>query len=125
MAVLLQSLTVGANCIDIWDWGLVTRLPDGAELHACPHDTDEYRATAKRLGYGDDTLLQCQKHEMGHTVLSVLAGLEHSPTLWHVAHGSTFEHWREEEAAVFAFQTYLRTIGRPMIHAAWALMKPY
>jgi hypothetical protein len=31
-----------------------TIFPDGSAVPACPQPTSEYRATAGRLGYGDD-----------------------------------------------------------------------
>jgi hypothetical protein len=66
---------------------LETELPDGTIVPAAPHDTDEYRATAQKLGYGDDTWRLCREHELAHSELAEALGLEYSPTLWAVAHG--------------------------------------
>jgi hypothetical protein len=64
-----------------------TVFPDATKVPAVPHETEEYRATATRLGYGDDVWRLCREHEMAHTELSELLGEPHSRTLWAVAHG--------------------------------------
>lgn len=91
---------------------LETVLRDGATVPAAPHDTDEYRATAAALGYGDDVWRLCREHEVAHTTLMQRLGLQYSPTLWAVAHGA---HGRipespgemaAEEKLVLAYQEW-------------------
>ena len=92
-----------------------TEFADGARAVARPEDTPEYLATARRLGYGDDTAQLCVEHELTHSLLAYLAHLAdptlppHSPALWDVAHGYAGGEGRhaEEEARVLAFQAYL------------------
>lgn len=70
------------------DHYLETVMRDGTSVPAAPQDTDEYRATAAALGYGDDTWRLCREHEVAHTTLLQSLGLHYSPTLWAVAHGA-------------------------------------
>ena len=86
-----------------------TRFADGTTVPACPHDTDDYRETARQLGYGADTWAMCWQHEMFHTVLAIAAGLPYSPTLWAVAHGE--QGSVDEEAAVLEFQREMMALA--------------
>jgi hypothetical protein len=67
---------------------LETVFPDAAKVSAAPQTVPSYRATAERLGYGDDVWALCREHEIAHTTLLQALGLEYSPTLWAVAHGA-------------------------------------
>jgi hypothetical protein len=67
---------------------LETVFADGTRVPAAPQETDEYRATALALGYGDDVWRMCREHEIAHTTLMQSLGLMYSPTLWAVAHGA-------------------------------------
>lgn len=102
---------------------LETVFPDGHKVGAAPEDTDEYRATAERIGYGADTWKLCRDHEMAHTVLMQTLGLAYSPTLWAVAHGEAKEisgspgEMGAEEELVLAFQHW-RNIRRARSVAA-------
>ena len=49
---------------DGWAW---TAFPDGSGYGAFPHDTDDYRDLAQRLGYGGDTMAYCWEHEVCHS----------------------------------------------------------
>jgi hypothetical protein len=93
---------------------LETVFPDGTKVPAAPHDTDSYRAQAEALCYtpdADGCWQMCRDHEIGHTLLTQTLGLEHSPSLWAVAHGTpnhteiSGEMWAEEEL-VLAFQRW-------------------
>lgn len=87
---------------------LETVFADAATVPATPQDNDEYRARAQALGYGDDVWRMCLEHEIAHTELMQMLGLEYSPTLWAVAHGDT-RKTREmgaEEELVLAFQRW-------------------
>lgn len=87
-------------------------LPDGSEVHGEPHDTDEYRQTARRLGYGDDVGQLNVEHESCHAVLSHWLGLSESPVMRAVADGAEFgELHALEEAAVMAVQAYANAAG--------------
>lgn len=85
---------------------LETLFEDGTKVGAAPQDTDDYRATAERLGYGADTWSMCREHEIAHTFVTQALGLPYSPTLWAVAHGHhNGEMWAEEEL-VLAYQRW-------------------
>lgn len=89
-----------------------TVYEDGTRAPAAPQDTDEYRATAARLGYGTDTWRQCVEHEVLHTWVALKMGRPHSTILWNVAHGGA-KRWppggREEEAHAMGLQRFLNT----------------
>jgi hypothetical protein len=91
--------------------GSITTLPSGEQIPATPHDTDGYRATAREHGYGADTTLLCQEHDLTHVALAAWLGLPVSPTLQAVADGREWEHAWIEEAAVLAVQRYARVMG--------------
>lgn len=85
----MRTIAFGACDVRIFDEDhfLETVFHDGTRVPASPEDTDQYRATARRLGYGIDTWALCRDHELSHTQLAELLGLPYSPTLWAVAHG--------------------------------------
>lgn len=60
-------------------------LHDGALVHAEPHDTDDYGATAKRLGYGEDRDRMNRDHELLHTAIGEFLSLRESPVMRAVA----------------------------------------
>lgn len=76
-----------------------------------PHSTEEYRATAHSLGYGDDTLAMCQDHDPLHVSLCKWLGLETSFSMLSAV-GRLPEDQeflaRLEEAAVLAVQKFIR-----------------
>lgn len=103
---------------------IATHYPDGTIAFGVPQDTDDYRATAKNLGYGDDTWLMTVEHELMHTALAEIRGEDHSGSIWAQAHkpeGFEFDpktqmprKGQEEEARLFLFQKLLckmRAIG--------------
>ena len=89
-----------------------TEFPDGACCWAVPHATDDYRATAERLGYAGDTAALSREHEFCHNFLARRLFRSHSPTLWAVAHPDdpgNVPLWQQEqeEALVMEFQRCL------------------
>ncbi len=94
--------------IELHDSGLTITRYGSRQVDALPHDSGEYRQRAFDLGYGTDTARMSREHEVGHSLLAHLLGLPASPTLIEVAHGRTWRHWRQEEAAVLALQGYAR-----------------
>lgn len=80
---------LGACRFEVWPAERYCRtvFPDGSVVHATPEDTDEYRATAERLGYGADTWRMCFEHELMHSMVSRAEGFSLSPVLADVAHG--------------------------------------
>lgn len=120
----MQRLYQFRNCtteVDYRTGSVSTRFPDGTSVPAVPHATEEYQATAARLGYGSDVAMLCREHELLHTIVMETLGFPHSPTLWAVAHG--FEEgtasvaWQHhEEALICDFQWVLNS---PKLH--WLL----
>ena len=87
-----------------------TVFTDGPTIGATPHDTDEYRERAQRLGYGDDTMRMCVYHEIFHTLVSEMVGLQWSPILRALATGKEAVDNREEDA-VLAMQALANVSG--------------
>lgn len=89
-----------------------TALANGGKVTAMPQDDDEYRQRARDLGYGEDTFAMSRDHEILHSRLAVMLGLDESPTMRgivdHENGGAFYEHWQEEEAAVLAIQRFIR-----------------
>lgn len=107
-------MKIGNTLIEIWEDTQTLRvtLPDGRQVHAVPHDTEDYRSRAKDHGYGDDIWNFCVDHEVGHVLLSYLA-FTVSPTLTGVADkedgtGGYWPNWWAEEAAVLSFQRFAK-----------------
>lgn len=88
---------------------------DGGVVYGAPEDTDDYRATAQRYGYGDDTLRLCKEHEVTHIALCHWLGVP-SPTMELVRHGTGKVHLNHlEEAAVLAVQHFARAAGIDLV----------
>lgn len=89
-------------------------LPCGAMIAGRPQDTDEYRATAARLGYGADTLAMCREHDPLHVLLCDWLSLPTSYAMLDAA-GLLDPADRElaaiEEEAVIAVQRLMRRAG--------------
>lgn len=103
--------------IEVHDDHTMIYLPSGATVPGAPEDTDGYRATAHRYGYGEDTLQLCKDHEVMHVALSDWLGLPISPTMHFVSTGDDSEVALRglEEAAVLAIQRYARAAGIDLI----------
>lgn len=111
-------LNIGGNTIATSYHGCITKLINAKIVEACPHDTDAYRATARQLGYKDNTLRMCQDHEVTHTALSVMLGLNESITLRRVADGMPSDNLTDlEEAAVLAIQRFANAAGINILSA--------
>lgn len=99
-------MTVGPSWV-------VTRFPDGAEVHAHPDGTELQTATARALGYGDDQAAvdrMNREHDLLHTVVADARGWPRSQTLWGVAHGkyAPREVSDDEERIVMLVQRLLQ-----------------
>src|SRR4051812_10145900 len=86
-------------------------LPTGQVVHGVPQDTDDYRATAERLGYGDDLLAMCRDHDVLHCRLCAWLKIPTSYCMRDAA-GILPEAERAladaEEEAVMAVQRFMR-----------------
>lgn len=98
------AIEIGQGCT------LIT-LPSGAIVPGEPHDTDEYRGTAERLGYGADTLAMCRDHDPMHALLADWLGLT-SYSLRQAAGEPVDPRLAAlEEDAALAVQKYMRHAG--------------
>lgn len=86
-------------------------LSCGTVIEGRPHDTEEYRATARNLGYGDDTLSMCREHDPLHAGLCAWLGFGDSFAL-RCAAGLRDEDEisAAEEAAVLAVQKFRQLV---------------
>lgn len=79
-----------------------------------PHDTDEYRITARELGYNENTLAMCQDHDSLHVALCKWLGLGTSFSML-AAVGKLPDDQKHlaaiEEAAVLAVQRFMKLSG--------------
>lgn len=88
---------------------VVTRYTDGTEVHAHPQHGPDDTALAIELGYGGDVDEMTLWHDPIHTRLCFALGLEHSPTLWALAHGAPPPGCAtQEEVMVLAAQRFLK-----------------
>lgn len=87
-------------------------LSCGHVLVGRPHGTAEYRATARRLGYGDDIVAMCADHDPLHQALAGWLGIGDSHSL-RQALGLPCDPNLAllEEDAVMAVQHYMRRAG--------------
>lgn len=104
-------LTCGA-IIEVLPTGSRVTLSTGQVIEGEPHDTPEYRETARLLGYGDDVLAMCRDHDPLHAIVCDMLGLGDSRAL-RVAAGLESESVisRIEEGAVVALQRLIRATG--------------
>jgi hypothetical protein len=108
----LRTRLRNGTVISILPNSALVRLPGGAIVRSRPQKTGAYRATAFRLGYGDDTLALCHQHDPLHAILCSWLGLPDSFAL-RCAAGLDNENELSaaEEAAVLAVQRFMRVAG--------------
>lgn len=121
------AIRVPGGCVEIGAHGLTTtRLRGFVPVDAVPHDSDEYRARARSLGYPDDAaglLRMSREHELSHALLARWLGLPCSPTMRGIALrtagiGPWFPAWRVEEACVLAVQKFARVCDVDLVRLA-------
>lgn len=98
--------------IECLEHGSRVTLPGGAVVLGLPHDTGDYRATAERLGYGDDLVGLARDHDPAHAWLCDVVGLPDSPALRRAAGlGGDPDVAAAEEGAVLSLQYFCRLAG--------------
>jgi hypothetical protein len=108
----LARMQFGANVVEIWNDCVATHLPDGVAVVAAVQDTDQYRETAERLGYGSDTVRMMRDHELSHVALAHLLGLPESLVMSSVAHGYGDNYLTGlEEDLILALQKFATAAG--------------
>jgi len=115
----VTSLHFTNTRVDVFPDSTLITLADGTTVPGAPEDTDDYRATAARLGYGDDTLKLCQEHEVTHIALCDWLGID-SPTMILLHAPEPDDRLRRlnqlEEAAVLAIQHFARAAGIDLVN---------
>lgn len=108
---------IRGTTVSLSNGGATVVFPNGDVIDAVPHDTDSYRDTAERHGYGTDTLRLCQEHELVHLALCDWLGLGESPTFVRILAGETAPCKLNglEEDAVLAVQRFARAAGIDLI----------
>lgn len=100
------------STIEILPEGSRITLSCGTVVEGRPHDTDSYRAMARELGCGDDTLAMCREHDPLHAMLCDWLGLGESLSLLCAAGlRAEDEISAAEETAVLAVQRFIRLAG--------------
>jgi hypothetical protein len=94
--------------IRIGDSWVVTRLPNGREVHA--HPDGESLRMAKELGYGEDVAALTRDHDLLHSIICDTLGLPYSPALMKQAGEKGIDPLLVglEEAAILAVQKFKR-----------------
>lgn len=113
---------IGQTAVAVMPGHVTTMLHDGALVHAVPHDTDDYGATAKRLGYGEDRDRMNRDHELLHSLIAAMLGQPESPVMRAVAEDRG-EHDADgllgiEEDAVLAVQRLAMAWGVNLLDLA-------
>lgn len=111
------EFVIGAASITVYPSSTLIQFSDGLTIAGLPEDTDAYRTTAFKCGYGNDTTALCIDHEIVHIALAHWLGLD-SPTMKAVRYdrlGDDHDLRQLEEAAVLAIQHYARAAGRDLI----------
>lgn len=106
----MQSFHFGHVSVDIGEGYTVTTLADGSKVPASHEEQGGQAEIAAAHGYDSAEELN-RDHDLGHSLLAAMVGLDASPTLQGVASGSYFEYWKVEEQAVLSLQAFCRVVG--------------
>jgi hypothetical protein len=115
--MVFQSFHFGHVSVDIGDGYTVTTLADGSKVPAQHAEQPGQAELAAAHGYDSATELN-RDHDLAHSLLSHMIGLEASPTLAGVAAGKHFKYWQVEEAAVLALQAFCKVAGVDLMELA-------
>src|SRR5215211_4666478 len=102
---------VGAACVELLGQGTRISWPDGTAVVGQPHETESYKETARKHGYGDDVSLLCIEHEVMHVALAHWLGFPSQVMDMQRGQQSSIHLQELEENAVLAIQAYMRAIG--------------
>jgi hypothetical protein len=113
----MQSFRFGEVTVDILSGLTITTLADGSKV---PADHAEQPGQAEiAVAHGYDSAEELNRdHDLAHSLLSHMIGLEASPTLAGVTAGKHFKYWQVEEAAVLALQAFCKVAGVDLMDLA-------
>lgn len=94
-----------------------TRLPDGGLVPAEHREQEGQAELAAAHGY-DSAIEMNAHHDLGHSLLAHMVGLEASPTLQGVSSKDHFKYWKVEEQAVLALQAFCKVAGVDLMDVA-------
>lgn len=115
-------LRFGPTTVEVWPDHTRIVFDDGSTVPGAPEDTDAYRDTAARYGYGNDTLQLCKDHEVMHIALCHWLGID-SPTMEIMRTGGAASRLNGlEETAVLAVQHFARAAGVDLVARMRALI---
>jgi len=111
-----RAVAIGDAVARLTGHGVEIAWPDGTKVTGIPHDTDDYRLTARQHGYGADTHALCVEHELLHVALGLWLGVP-SPVMMALRgiEPVSDEIAGYEEDAVLALQAYLRAVGVDLV----------
>jgi hypothetical protein len=112
-----ETFRFGEVTVRITDGFTNTRMPDGAVVQATHDEQEGQAALAAELGYDSAAELN-RHHDLAHSLLSRMIGLEASPTLTGVASRAYFKYWEVEEQAVLALQAFCKVAGVDLMEVA-------
>jgi hypothetical protein len=115
-----ETFALAGCTVHVQGTSVETLLPGGRRVLGMPiHDAD-YRATARKLGYGSNVARLNVEHELTHTLVAHWLGVPCSPVFRRVASGDheADDLTRLEEGAVLAIQAYAVAIGLDLIEIA-------
>lgn len=100
----------GAVTVYVAHGRTTTVLPDGRTVQADHAEQPGQAERARELGFKSAEEMN-RSHDLTHSILAHVLGLPCSPTLYGLAEGTHFPHWRIEEAAVLAVQQLAAAAG--------------
>lgn len=103
--------------VEVLSGGTRVTLPGGEIVYGVPLDSDKYRATARDLGYGDDTLAMCRDHDPIHAALCEWLGVPSHALREAAGLPRDAKLALLEEAAVLAVHKFMRAAGRALTPA--------
>lgn len=102
-----QVVDYGQGRIETYFW-------DGSVCIGLPQSDEQYEATARELGYGNDTRLMCVHNDALHAFVCRRVGLPLCPVLYGSAHKRWWPWWNEEDNVVLAIQALLNGMDLPV-----------
>lgn len=116
-----EPIRLGAATVTIHDGWTHTRFEDG-ELHALHSEQPGQAEMVSRLGYETPEEMN-RDHDLAHSILAALLGLDGSPTLRAISKGMVWPLWHVEEEAALALQKYAQTMGIDLVDVARRLSR--